>query len=385
MTRRDAAIGLLAAALLVLLSAGAVASALGPPPHRARQVKDLDHHRYIAQALSPLGSATDPGARERPFCYRVLVPALVQGLTGVTGSSVDTAFWASSMLFLVAYLATLYLWLGTSGFDPASVLVGTVLAGLTPGAVRWYAYQYWMPDPLCLLLVSLGLLLARQRRTTALAIVGVAGRLTRETYVLVPAWAAVLWLREEGFARAARRFVPSFAPGFAAWLLLRAVIEAQGGPSLLAAAREMLAFRARHFLDNQLYFASLGSFGALVPLLLLRARKAHAALRARPEDAVLVLLVYGSLALANNTDRLLVYALPVLLPPTLRAVLALGRVWGRASAFGLALGTQAWFYAATPGWGVSGLSIYQPVRWSIVASCAALLAAGLVALRRRDV
>ncbi len=385
MTRRDVVIGLLAGWLLVLLSAAVVASALGPPPHRPRQVKELDHYRYIALAESLPGRPADPGTRERPFCYRVLAPALVQALAGATGASVHAAFWASSMAFLAAYLAALFLWLRSSGFATALALVGTVLAGLTPGAVRWYAYQYWMPDPLCLLLVTLGLLLARRRRTAVLAILGVAGLLTRETYVLVPAWAAVVWLREDGLRHAARRFVLAFAPGLAAWLLLRLMVEAQGGPSLVEAAREMLAFRARHVLDNQLYFASLGSFGVLVPLLLLRLTRAGAALRARPADAVLVLLAYGSLAFANNTDRLLVYALPMLLPPALRTLLGLEAVWGRAAAVALVLGTQAWFYAVTPGWGVAGLSVYQPVRWSVVTLCGALLAAGLVALRRRDV
>lgn len=381
MTRRDATLGTAAALLVLLLNVALVGSALGPPPHRPRQVKELDHRRYIAMAEAYPGRATNAGARERPFCHRILAPAIVNALAGGSDARLHAAFWATSMLFLAAYLFTLFAWLRSGGLDPAAAVAGVVLAGLTPGAVRWYAYQYWMPDPLCLFLVTLGLSLARGRRLGTLAALGVAGFLTRETFVLVPAWAALRWMREDGVRTGLARAGAVFAPGFGAWVALHVAIEPQGGPTLIAAAREMLAFRARHLLDNQLYFATLGSFGVLVPLLLLRGpRRIAAALRQRPEDAALVLGVYASLAFANNTDRLLVYALPALLAPALRAAL---RSWpARSAGLAVAIGSQAWVYAVTPGWGVPGLSLYQPVRWSVIVLCGFLLLWGVANLRR---
>lgn len=381
MTRRDAILGAAAALFMLLLNIGVVGSALGPPPHRPRQVKELDHRRYFAMAEAAPGRATDAGARERPFCHRVLAPAIVHVLAAGDEGRLHAAFWVTSMLFLAAYLFALFAWLRSTGLEPVLAAAGVVLAGLTPGAVRWYAYQYWMPDPLCLFLVTLGLWLAQERRLGALAVVGVAGFLTRETFVLVPAWAAVRFIREDGLRTGLARAAAVFAPGLGAWLALQAAIEPQGGPSFIAAAREMLSFRARHLLDNQVYFATLGTFGVLVPLLLLRGpQRIAAALRRRPEDATLVLGVYVSLAFANNTDRLLVYALPVLLAPALRSAI---RCWpARWVGLAVAVAAQAWTYAVTPGWGASGLSLYQPVRWSVVIVCAALLLWGAANLRR---
>jgi hypothetical protein len=370
------------ALLLVALGVAFVGVGLGPPPHRPRQVKELDHYRYIAMAeASPLRAA-DPRARERPFVHRILVPALVRGLSHVTGASVHLAFWLMTVSSLSAWLFVLFLWLRRVGFDAATALTGTALAGLTPGAARWYAYQYWMCDPPCLFLVGLGLLLARQRQRLALGVVSVPGLLSRETYMLVPVWTTLRWIRGEGTRRGLSYAAATFAAAAAAWLAVRLAVPVEGGPSLLEAARENLGFRARHLLDNQWYFATLGSFGVLVPLMLLRLRHAGAAIRGRPEDAALLVSVYGSLALANNTDRLLAYALPVVLPPALRALLALGRAWGRGLAGASALLGQAWFYSATPAWGGPGLSLYQPVRWSVLVLSAILLAAGAASLRR---
>jgi hypothetical protein len=332
-------------------------------------------------AEAPPGQAADPRAAERPFCYRILVPALVHGLVALTGQALNTVFWAMSQLALVAFLFTLFAYLRSLGFGSDTALLGIVVAGLTPGAVRWYAYQYWMPDPLCLWLVTLALLLARSERLATLGVVAIAAALTRESWVLAAAFATLLWLRRRG-ASGLMHALLVFAPAASAMLALRQAIAPVSGPSLLEAAGEMLAFRARHLFDNQLYFATLGSFGVLVPLLALRAPRAWGAARARPEDAAVVLMAYASLAFANNTDRLLVYALPVLLPPALRSLAALGAVAGRTPVAASALLGQAWFYVVTPGWGSAGLSVYQPVRWSVVVMCAALLGGGVALLRR---
>jgi hypothetical protein len=358
-----------------------VSSALGLI-HRPRQVRELDHFHYIAMAEAPPGRAEDPRAAERPFCYRILVPALVQQIVAVSGLGLNTVFWGTSQLALVAFLFTLFALLRGLGFGIDAALLGVALTALTPGAVRWYAYQYWMPDPLCLWLVTLALLLARHERFARVGFVAFGAALTRESWVLIPAFATLLWMRRRG-SRSLVQALLVFAPAAAAMLAVRLSIVPGSGPTLLEASREMLAFRVRHLLDNQLYFATVGSFGVLVPLLALRAKRAWDAARARPEDAALVLLAYGSLAFANNTDRLLVYALPALLPPALRAVEAVSERVGRVVAIGAALVVQAWFYAITPGWGISGLSVYQPIRWSVVVLCLVILGAGVAALRRK--
>jgi hypothetical protein len=378
---RDAGVTFLAALVLVLANVAYVAGGLGAPPHRPRQVKELDHYRYLAMAEAPPGQAPDPAARERPFSRRVLAPALVYGATRL-GAGIHAAFWALFVFASTAFLFLLGRFLRALGFDAALSLAGMTLAALTPGAVRWYAYQYWMPDPLCQALVVLGLLLALRGRDAALAAVSIAGVVTRETYVIVPLWAALHFCRVDGVRAGLRRSALVFAPAAVALVALYVVVPAQGGPTLLEAAREMLAFRARHLFDGQLYFVTLGTFGALLPLLLVRLPRAARALRDRPEDAVLAVVVVASLAVANNTDRLLVYALPVLLPPGLRALGAFGEVVGRGAAFATVAAVQAAFYVLTPGWGTPGLSLYRPANVWVIGACVVLTLALVSAARR---
>ena len=284
---RQTALGVLAATLLVALNAAWVARTLGPPPHRPREVLELDHRRYIAMAGALPGSSDDRLAREAPFCWRILSPLLVHAATGA-GLELHFAYWASTLLFLTLFLFALFRYLLGLGLDVAEALVGTFLASLMPGAVRWYAYQYWMPDPLCLVLVVLGLHLVERRRHAALALVAALGLLTRESWLVVVAFAVVRWVRIDGLGPGFRRGLVVFGLPLLGFVALRLWIVPLSGPTLLEAAREMLAFRARHLFENQLYFATLGSFGVVVPLLLARADRIRSWVRRDPEGLALV-------------------------------------------------------------------------------------------------
>lgn len=369
---RDTALGALLATALVALNAAWVASALGPPPHRPRDVQELDHRHYIAMAAAAPGQSTAPAAREAPFAYRVLAPTLVHAATRA-GVDLHLAFWMLTTLSATLFLFVMFRHLAWLGFGLGAAALGTTLAALVPGAVRWYAYQYWMPDPLCLFLVALGIHLVAARLHAALAVVALLGLATRESWLVVVAYAVVRWVRLEGTGTAARRGLAVFAVPLAAWALLRLGLPVDGGPSLLEAAREMLAFRARHLFDNQLYFMTLGSFGVLVPLLLVRPRL-------EAEDVAVVSVVYASLAFANNTDRLLVYALPVLVPAALRA--SRGLAWPWPAAAGVVLALQWFVYWRTPFHGIPGLSVYQPVQWAVVAALVAFWGVCVAAGRR---
>jgi hypothetical protein len=383
--RRELIFGATVAAALVLLNALVVASALGFL-HKPRRVLETDHLRYIAMAEAAPGAAAEAQAREQPFCYRVLAPGLVYAL-GRAGSGLHLAFWLTTQVFLTLFLLTLFVNLRAREFDPLLATGGMLLAALVPGAVRWYAYQYWMPDPLCLFLVTLGLHLAATGRSTALVWVSVAGVLTRETYWIVPVYASALWLRRDGAGTALRRTLAVFALPLAAFVALRLAIVPAGGPGLLDAAGEMLRFRVRHLFDNQLYFATFGTFGVLVPLLAARVRRWPSWVRARYEDVAVVAVAYASLAFANNTDRLLVYALPVLVPAGLKQVEALASATrlSPAAILAVVVALQAFVYWRTPFHGTLGLSLYQPVQWSVVIVLTVFgTAAALVLRRRRD-
>ena len=368
---RQTALGVLAATLLVALNAAWVARALGPPPHRPREVLELDHRRYIAMAGELPGSSASAMAREAPFCWRILSPLLVYAATRA-GLDLHLAYWASTMLFLILFLLALFRYLVTLGLDAAQALLGTTLASLMPGAVRWYAYQYWMPDPLCLFLVVLGLHLVQRRRHAALSLVALAGLLTRESWLLVIVYALVRWTRADGVRCALGRGLAVFG------LPLRrlrhgAVLDrasrrpdaagSGGGDARLPCAPSV---REPALLRDARKLRRSGPAAA-------RARGKHPRFaRQHPEDVALVAMTYASLAFANNTDRLLVYALPVLIPASLRAINSLSRE-ARLSTAGLmvaVLSLQALVYVQTPFRGRPGLSMLQPVQWTLIASLA---------------
>jgi hypothetical protein len=318
-------------------------------------------------------------ARTPPYAFRILTPLLVFSLTR-TGMGTNAAFWLVTNAALVGFLLCLHLLLQARGFSPGRAALGVVLAGLVPGAVRWYEYQYWMTDPLCLFLVTAALLLAEKGPAAALVVVSLLGVAARESYLLVfPCLlAARLRTRSVGSALAftARVALPAL-------LLLAAIrlrVPASPAPPLAAVIADTLAFRGRHLLDNQLYLATLGAFGVFLPLALAFPSRVAAALRARPADALLVAGAYASLLLGANTDRLLAYALPAVVP------LALGCLddarWPSALT-GLLVLAQAAYYLLTPFHGIQGLSLYQPLSWPVVAGMTAVLVLARLALGRR--
>ncbi len=373
-----------ALSLLVVLASFAYVAAHEGLLHAPRQVKETDHYNYIAMTRLYAFSEASPAARTAPFCWRILVPGLA-ALAVRAGASIDLAYLTLTGLALVFFLLTLFAWLRWRGIGTGLAAVGLVLAGLTPGAVRWYAHQYWMTDPLALCLVVLGLLLVERRQWLALGLVSLTGVLARETYLLVLVYAGLREWRRRGFRAGASRLACVSAAPLAALLLLRLVVRPDGGGGIMATVLSVAAFRWRHLFDNQLYFATIGTFGVVLPLALVFPRRTWLALRQAPETAAYLLVTYASLLLGVNTDRLLVYALPVVLPLSLRGLAALSEALdvSVSSLAALALTLQAALYVQT-GFLRRGISIYQPTNWTVTLTLAAfyLLSVGAVAWRR---
>jgi hypothetical protein len=358
-TRKELAIAVLTSLLLVGANAAFVSSTLGFV-HRPKSCLETDHYRYIDMSLAPPGRATTDRAREAPFCYRILVPGIVHGLH-LAGLTTNVAFYLTSNVFLVLFLVTFHALLRARGASRPEALLGLALVALVPGAVRWYEYQYWMPDPAGLFLTTLALLLIRLGRERPLLVLSPVAVLARETYMLALPYAFLHVWRKQSLRAGVGAALRLAAVTLPVLVLLRLSIASSGGPGLVAAAQEMLPFRARHLWDNQIYFATLGSFGVLLPLALLRPLRLVEFARRSPEDVALVVLAYASLAFANNTDRLLAYALPALVPAALRNARALraaaSGAFGAIAAAAVAL--QGLFYWTTP-FHERGISIYQP-------------------------
>jgi hypothetical protein len=351
-----------------------VASALGPL-HKPRSVLETDHYHYIAMARAPLDG--DEAARTPPYCFRILTPLLVFALTRL-GIGSNAAFWLLTNAALVGFLLCLHRLLLARGLSPGRAILGVVLAALVPGAVRWYEYQYWMTDPLCLFLITAAIVLAEEGRDRALLPVSLLGVAARESYLLVLPWLFARWLRRDGVASALVSTARVALPSLALLAAIHLLVPSSPAPPLAAVVGEALSFRWRHLLDNQVYLATIGAFGVLLPLLLAFPGRAATALRERPEDVLLVAGAYASLLLGVNTDRLLAYALPAVVPVAL-ACLETARP-SYALAGGLVL-AQAAFYVLTPFHGVEGLSLYQPVSWPVVAIVASVWVAARSAMR----
>jgi hypothetical protein len=362
---------------LVALGAVWVSSYLGFR-HKAYQVLEWDHHRYLAMARPLEERLGEPEAREAPFLWRVLVPMLVERLTRL-GLHIHTAFYLVTTLSLAGFLTALFLYLRARGLSPPEAALGVALTGFLPGAIRWYQYQYWMTDPLCLFLMVLALFTIESRDDAGTVGLSILGVLTRETFVLVMAYAILRRYEEKG-VRAALRLALVILPGpLLVLMALHAfIIPAPPPPSVADTIIETVRWRRQMLFVNQIYFATLGSFGVLLVLPLLSMPALLRALPRRPSTAAFVLGVAASLLLGTNTDRLLAYAIPVTLPfilVQLRELAARSRLSWSTLAWA-ALLVQIVLFVTTPFAGLAGISVYQPNNWFVIGS--ALAFSGLV-------
>jgi hypothetical protein len=379
--RRDLALGAAAAALFLALNAGYVSAHLGFV-HRARQVRESDHHHYIEMAEGASGRAAL--AQAPPYCWRVLTPALA-GLLARTGLGLDGAFYLITNVSLFGFLIVLFLYLRDLGFDRPLALTGLALAALTQGAVRWFEYQYWMSDPPCLLLVALGFWLVRRERVGALAVVSLVAAFVRETYVIVYAHALLHWWKRRGPAAALGRTALISALPLAALALLRLVITPNQPDDLLASLHENAAFRMRHLWDNQWYVLTFGTWGVMLPLLLLYPGRIGGLARRHVDQLAPALLVYASLLVSNNTERPLAYALPALLPAALHNLRRFLAETARPPVVVLPalVAVQAFVWSQTRLFEM-GVSIYQPANLAVAAVLAASWCGARLLLARTD-
>jgi hypothetical protein len=367
------------AAAMLLLNIGYVSSCLHvrlhvSGLHKARHVAETDQYRYIEMALG--AEARPELAREAPFCWRVLVPAAARGLAAV-GIDINVAFYLITNLSLFAFLITLFLFLRQLGLARRTAALGIVLTGLVQGAVRWYEYQYWMTDPACLFLVVLALALLRLEKLRPAGVVAAVAALARETSIILYTFYFVRSWRTGSVRAAVERTAMLAAIPLLLLALLRIFIRPVHADDFGAVLSDSLAFRWRHLLDNQLYVLTVGTWGVLLPLAGLYPKRLWAMARAHPEYPVLVASAYATLVVANNTERLLVYALPAVLPAALLSLDQLsedsGLPW--VTCAGFAVAAQVYVYIETRFLEL-GMSVYQPTNLRVVLVLAGLWLTG---------
>jgi hypothetical protein len=380
--RRDVLIGGLAALLALALNAGYVSAHLGFV-HRARQVRESDHHHYIEKAEGDAGRKALADAP--PYVWRVLTPLLARGLMRA-GLSVNAAFYLITNLSLFGFLLVLFLYLREVGFDRALALTGLALVAFMQGAVRWFEYQYWMSDPPCLLLVALAFWLVRREKHAALGLVSVVAALVRETYVIVYVhYFLHLWKRRSWREAVVRTLAVSALP-LAILVALRLAIVANQPDDLVASFHENVDFRLRHLFDNQWYVLTVGTWGVLFPLFVLYPGRIWTLARRHFDQLAPALAVYASLAVSNNTERPLAYAVPALLPAALHNLRAFLEETRLPATFivALAVALQAFFWWQTRLFEM-GMSIYQPANLAVAAAMFGFWVLCRVALARAPV
>jgi hypothetical protein len=362
----DARLGALLAVLLLALNVASVSSQLGFL-HKAKQVKEYDHWRYIEMARGPEGRPALQ--REPPYCFRLAVPGLVRGL-GRLGLAENPAFFLVTNLSLFGFLLVLWLHLRDLGFSVPLRVTGLAIVGFTQGAVRWFEYQYWMTDPAALFLVMLAFLFLERGRWGALLVTGVVAAFVRETYVLVYPYVFLHELRQgRPLLPAAARAAALAALPFAILVAIRRAVVPNQPDDFVSGMVDSMTFRLHHLLDNQPYAVTIGAFGVLVPLVLLLPGRLPGLARRHFDLVLFVASVYATLVISNNNERPLAYALPALVPAALwctRAFLTETKL-PATPVLAAVVCLQLLFWAGQR-WAEIGMSIYQPVNWTTVAA-----------------
>ncbi len=377
-------LGVLLCLLILAVNVLSVSSRLGFL-HKPKQVKELDHYRYIEMARGPEGRPEL--TRKATYCWRILVPALAR-LMNRAGLDLNLSFFLITNVSLFGFLLALWAYFGALGFEIPYRVAGLGLVGLTQGAVRWYEYQYWMTDPSCLFLMALAFLWIREDRSAALHLPSITAAFVRENYVVVyPYYFLDLLKRGVAPARAAARMLTLAALPFAIFVGLRVLIVPDHRDDFLADIADTVGFRVRHLGDSQPYLLTVGSLGVLFPLLLLFPGRLLTIARRHFDQVAVVAFFYALLLVANNTERELAYTLPVVVPAALRNLgdfAAAARV-PTAPLLALAVALQALFFSQQRFTEI-GMSMYQPTNLIVVSAMALfwLGAQGTLRGRRPD-
>lgn len=363
-TGRDVRMALALATLLVAANAAYVSSKLGFV-HRVRAVMETDHKHYIHMATNP-DEAEDP-----PYAFRVATPRIARGLMA-WGLSVNQAFYAITQVSLVAFLACTFLFLRARGFTPEISGLAVALMGLTQGAVRWFEYQYWMSDPLCLALVAAAILAIQLDTPWKLAIgLGFAAGFVRESFVLVLPFAFFHTLKRHGLKPAILRTAAIGAAFFSVSLTLHALITPIAPDDWWSGIVDSMGFRYRRLFQSQWYVLTIGTWGVFVPLALADFKAFSRRVRENLDLTFLTLATYGTLIISNNTERPLAYAWPAVAAAGaagIRALLAkvpapLGNPFHRLTA--VCVGAQFVHFGLTRWNDLAGSSLYQPANYAV--------------------
>lgn len=282
-----------------------------------------DRHLYIEMAANnPLDFHL------APFCWRVLVPALVSVLPG----DLQAAFFLITAVSLWASGALLFLLLRWQA-GSAIAASGTLIFFSLGWGAKFALADFWIPDAAVLAFATACLLMAPGKHNLLLAGCLAAGAASKESALFAVPLIYTLRATRPLDGPAARRALLVAAPALAIAAAIRLWIPAFNADSAYVAtlpshisrfpeifpdynyvslARDIgYEQRVLDFEPGDFWSYTTRPFGIALPLLALVGawRRPLLALRLLPFNV----LVYAQLFFATDTERLLVLAAPVLL------------------------------------------------------------------------
>jgi len=344
-----------------------------PPPFDIVQYGD--HLLYLEVARAPFTNDV-----RSPFCWRLLSPLIVHVFADVEDpSSLDLAYYLLNAICLISCLIIFFYYLEGLGYSFGEGVLGIFLLGSLPGFGRWYFYQSAMTDPPVLLIVALSFLFIQRRWYLPLSVALTIGVIGREVTVLMLPYLFLRLLREQGLVRAGRTVAGVAVIPIAMLVFIRFGL-APGEPITHLNWDTLRRFAEGRQSWDFLYFATLGTWGMVSVLLAIDARSHLRKLfRTNPEQGMFVATVFAQLLVANNVDRLLVYAYPVLIPLALTTMRRVQETMSRPRLCVLALVClQLFWYQSVVLW---NSAINQPFNSTQVvlffALCTGLVLSGI--------
>ena len=317
---------LLAVSSLALIAVGLLAfrTELLSTGHSLFAEPGWDHHAYIAMARdNPFDFHV------APFGWRVGLPALA----GALPFGLQTSFFLLTFLAVTAMLVVLYYMLAAAGYGRQLALVGFGFLLTLGWATKFALQDFWLPDGVAFLVVTLALLCVLRKQPMLFAVVVLVGVLVKEAVFFVVPLYYTLHAKRPIEPRLALTTALVALPAILALLVLRLAIPARNEDLVYVATLAPHLQSFREFIPSYSYYELLRDIGYhhrlhdyqldtwllyttgtwTVPVLTFAVigalRTPVLALRLSP----FLVLVYAQLLFAVNIERLLVLGFPAVL------------------------------------------------------------------------
>lgn len=287
--------------------------------HRSLRLPS-DYLNYEPMARNLFSS--DPAAHHAPFCWRVLTPWLVYGLTRL-GVSLQGGFMLVTVVSLCGAVIGVYILLRLSGATLWQALAVALLVQTQYTLGILVLWDYERTDPLSYLLLIAAFILYWQGRPRWLLVVLALAALNRETALFaVAAFAGEQVIHRDW--QQLKAYLPAYIVPILIIVGLHLAIHPIGDTNLLTTIRATWSLRSNlvgrgstnmlfgsiNASALNIYHLTINAFGLLLPLLILQAIHPPFVTR-RPVVWIFLVCTALQIVLAIDNERLMFIAFPV--------------------------------------------------------------------------